>query len=114
MPEVGRVPIEPDSSANFGDWVASRGPSLQRFAFLVCGSAADAPDLVQEALIGAMPRWESLAKRGTADAYVRRSILNASVSRWRSTRRLVTMADPVGSSVVDAAPTLDAAPQAWR
>jgi RNA polymerase sigma-70 factor (sigma-E family) len=114
MPEVARVPIEADSPAGFGDWVASRGASLQRFAYLVCGSAADAPDLVQEALIGALPRWEALAKRGTAEAYVRRSIVNASVSRWRSTRRLVTVADPVGPSAADLSPTVDDADQAWR
>jgi RNA polymerase sigma-70 factor (sigma-E family) len=113
-PEVAPVPIEADSQADFGDWVASRGASLQRFAYLVSGSAADAPDLVQEALIGALPRWESLAKRGTAEAYVRRSIVNASVSRWRSTRRLVTMADPVGPSADDLSPTVDDADQAWR
>jgi len=112
MPEVARVPV--DAADDFGEWVASRSASLQRFAYLVTGSAADAPDLVQEALIGALPRWESLARRGTAEAYVRRSIVNASVSRWRSTRRLVTMADPVGSSVDDMSPTVDDADQAWR
>ena len=66
MPEVARVPVEADSPADFGDWVSSRGASLQRFAYLVSGSATDAPDLVQEALIGALLRWESLARRGTA------------------------------------------------
>jgi RNA polymerase sigma-70 factor (sigma-E family) len=114
MPEVVGVPIEADSPADFGGWVASRGASLQRFAYLVSGSASDAPDLVQEALIGALPRWESLAQRGTAEAYVRRSIVNASVSRWRSNRRLVSTAEPVGPSVDDLSPAVDDADQAWR
>ena len=42
--EVERVPDE-DSSLpdDFADWVVSRNASLQRFAFLVTGSAGDAP-----------------------------------------------------------------------
>lgn len=75
-------------------YVAARGPALQRYAYLVTGSATDAADLVQEALIGAMPRWDSLVRRGTTEAYLRRSIANASVSRWRRDRRLVSFADP--------------------
>ena len=69
------------------EWVAARGPALQRFAYLVTGSASDAPDLVQEALARALPRWESLIARGTAEAYLRRTIVNASISAWRKNRR---------------------------
>ena len=108
------MPIEADSLTDFGDWVASRGASLQRFAYLVSGSTTDAPDLVQDALIGALPRWASLARRGTAEAYVRRSIVNASVSRWRSSHRFVSVADPVGPSVGDHAESASDADEAWR
>jgi len=118
MPEVARVPEDAavDGPADFGEWVASRSASLQRFAYLVTGSATDAPDLVQEALLGALPRWESLARRGTAEAYVRRSIVNASVSRWRSNRRTVSVADPGGlePTVGDHAEATTDADEAWR
>ena len=72
---------------SFDAWVAARQASLQRFAYLVSGSAADAPDLLQDALSRAWPRWDSLAARGTAEAYVRRSIVNGAVSRWRQHHR---------------------------
>ena len=115
-PEVTQVALEADGPAAFGDWVAARGASLQRFAYLVSGSAVDAPDLVQEALIGALPRWESLVRRGTAEAYVRRSIVNASVSRWRATRRLVSVADHDGIEppAADHAVAATDADEAWH
>ena len=112
--------------ADFGHWVAARGGALQRFAYLVTGSAADAPDLVQDALERALPRWEHLARSGTAEAYVRRSIVNGSVSRWRKNRRLVPVEDvevvsPAGGSagtsgadVADAVVRRDDADAAWR
>jgi RNA polymerase sigma factor (sigma-70 family) len=98
---------------SFEEWVAARQASLQRFAFLVSGSSADAPDLVQDALSRAWPRWESLAARGTTEAYVRRSIVNGAVSRWRKLRRTVAVADvaAVADQTVSDAP--DDALTAW-
>ena len=92
-----------EQTTDFETWVAARGTALQRFAYLVTGSASEAPDLVQEALISAYPRWESLAREDTAEAYVRRSIVNGSISRWRKTRRLVQVSDfdPVATQSVD-------------
>jgi RNA polymerase sigma-70 factor (sigma-E family) len=80
---------EADPSGGVAEWVAARGPALQRFAYLVTGSADDAPDLVQEVIANALPRWPSLVARGTAEAYVRRSIVNAAISAWRKGRRQV-------------------------
>jgi RNA polymerase sigma-70 factor (sigma-E family) len=84
---------EARGATSFDEWVAARQAALQRFAYLVSGSAADAPDLVQDALSRAWPRWDSLSRRGTAEAYVRRSIVNGAVSGWRKTRRTVAVAD---------------------
>lgn len=117
---MGDVEPPVPEAAEVGDfeaWVAARGAALQRFAYLVTGSASDAPDLVQDALVRAYPRWASLAREGTAEAYVRRSIVNGSISRWRKTRRLVSVAEPGSVShevVVDPAEALADAEQAWR
>lgn len=80
----------------FADWVEARGAALQRFAHLVTGGAADVPDLVQDALAQVWPRWSSLSRSGTADAYARRCIVNAAISRWRKDRRVV-VTDDVGA-----------------
>jgi RNA polymerase sigma factor (sigma-70 family) len=116
--EVRRVPDEEALvPVDFVEWVVARGASLQRFAYLVTGSAADAPDLVQDALMRAYPRWASLAREGTAEAYVRRSIVNGSISRWRKSRRLVSVEEPTslmfGSQEDPTAASADA-DQAWR
>lgn len=103
--------------ADFASYVAARGAALQRFAYLVTGSSADAADLVQEALSRAYPRWAALARTDTAEAYVRRSIVNASISGWRKNRRLVVVDDAeplLRQHVPDPAAAVGDADEAWR
>ncbi|NPC97744.1 SigE family RNA polymerase sigma factor [Nocardioides sp. zg-DK7169] len=112
-----RAEVAPDAEG-FAAFVSARGPALQRFAFLLTGSAHDAADLVQEALASAWPRWSRLAQSETIEAYVRRSIVNASVSAWRKTRRQVSVAHPETlprrERVADHAGPLGDADHAWR
>ena len=100
----------------FEDYVRERSVALQRFAYLVTRNTEDARDCVQDALAGLYPRWERVAASGQVDAYVRRSIVNASVSRWRRERRTFPMADPdvLGRSTPDPATGVDDADAAWR
>ena len=113
------VVVTPGTTPTFAAWVAASGPALQRFAFLLTGSTADAPDLVQEALSRTYPRWRSLSARGTADAYVRRAIVNASISRWRKDRHLTVVPDDHLDATrqphqVDPAAAVSDADAAWR
>lgn len=83
----------------FDDWVAARGPSLLRFAYVVTGSQHAAEDAVQDALARACERWSKVSRTMDPDTYVRRMIVNAHISRWRRTRRespveAVLAADP--------------------
>lgn len=71
----------------FEEYVAARSVPLQRFAYLVTRNAEDARDLVQDALLGLFPRWAQVSAGGNVDAYVKRSIVNASISRWRRSGR---------------------------
>lgn len=87
-------------TSDFDAFVAARGPALRRFAFLVTGDHAESADLVQDAFERAWPRWNALTVSGAQEAYLRRSIANGSVSRWRKLRRLVTVAEPVADDVV--------------
>jgi RNA polymerase sigma-70 factor (sigma-E family) len=104
---------------DFSAWVRARGPALQRFAYLLTGNAAEAPDLVQEALSKVYPRWDRISGTGTVEAYVRRSIVNASISSWRKSRRVVVVDDPeplvrTTSHRVDPAIAFSDADEAWR
>lgn len=71
------------SWASFDEFVRERSAALQRFAYLLSGDREDARDLVQDALTGLYPRWERVARAGNPEPYVRRSIANARITRWR-------------------------------
>ena len=83
--EGARVPQR--SAPDFDGWVEVRGPALLRLAYTLTGNAADAEDVVQEALARALPRWGRISKVDNVDAYVRRMVVNAHTSWWRKFRR---------------------------
>lgn len=74
-------------SVDFAEWVAARGPSLLRLAYLLTGNRAEAEDVVQDALSRALPRWSRISSLEDPDAYVRRMVINAHTSWWRRFRR---------------------------
>ncbi|WP_228387791.1 MULTISPECIES: SigE family RNA polymerase sigma factor [unclassified Nocardioides] len=118
MEQRDRADVAPGPDG-FAAFVSARGPALQRFAFLLTGSAHDAADLVQEVLANAWPKWSRLAQSDTAEAYLRRSIVNASVSRWRKDRRLVSVGETehvlrAGQHQRDHAEGVTDADHAWR
>ena len=73
---------------SFEDFVRSSGPSLLRYAHLLCGDAGRAEDLVQETLLKVHTRWsraDGIRGIGAPLAYCRRAVTNEYLS-WR--RRL--------------------------
>src|SRR3954453_20573044 len=87
-------------STPFDGWVAARGPALLRLAYTLTGNAADAEDVVQEALARALPRWERISRMDNVDAYVRRMVVNAHTSWWRRFRRREAPVEQVRDEVV--------------
>jgi RNA polymerase sigma factor (sigma-70 family) len=67
--------------------VAQRGDALTRYAFLLCGSADDAADLVQDALVKTFGRLRNGFTVSSAEAYVRRAILNGYLDGGRRRTR---------------------------
>lgn len=86
--------LQGEGARTFEEYVRERSVALQRFAYLVTRHPEDARDAVQDALVGLWPRFDSVRAAGDVDAYVHRSIVNASVSRWRRSRRLVPVEAP--------------------
>src|SRR5690348_7933622 len=70
----------------FARYVRARQHQLLRAAYLVCGDAHLAEDLLQGALAKLALRWERL-RHENPDAYVRRILYRDAVSSWRRTRR---------------------------
>jgi RNA polymerase sigma-70 factor (sigma-E family) len=80
----------------FADYVRARQHRLLRAAYLVCGDAYLAEDLLQQALVKLALRWDRLGQENP-DGYVRRILYRDAVSQWRKTRR-----ECLGEVVVDA------------
>ena len=70
-------------SFDFHEVVTARRAAWLRVAWLLCGDAAAAEDLVQAALERTARHWTRITRSGDPDAYVRRAIYSAHVSRWR-------------------------------
>jgi len=66
----------------FEQFVAARGPSLLRLAYMLTHSPTQAEDLVQEALTSAYRRWDAVEVADSPEAYVRRILVNQALS-WR-------------------------------
>jgi DNA-directed RNA polymerase specialized sigma24 family protein len=65
------------------------------FAVLVSVGDRDlAQDLVDEAFARAWASWRSVSRHPVPAAWVVRTALNASISRWRKRRREVSLPDP--------------------
>lgn len=87
----------------FRQFVDLRYADLLRVAYLLTGSAHDAEDLVQSALLKVMRRWKRVDE---PFAYLRRTMINQHLSVWRRVRWLVAprgadparLADPAATS----------------
>lgn len=71
----------PDS---FTEFVHARRRALLRTAYLMCGDAHDAEDLVQVALAKAVPRWRRI--EDDPEPYVRTILVRENIDRWRRRR----------------------------
>ena len=95
--------------------VAERGDALTRYAWLISGSADDAADLVQDALVKTFGRLRNGFTVVSAEAYVRRAIMNTwldggrRTTRWRRIAHLTAVPDTLESAAPDADSRLDLA-----
>lgn len=67
---------------DFSEFVAARGPALQRTAFLLTGDWGRAEDLLQTVLVKALRHWPRVSQ-GSPEAYVRAALARTAVSSWR-------------------------------
>jgi RNA polymerase sigma-70 factor (sigma-E family) len=96
--------VNAEDEAAFGSYVTARLPALLRLAHLLTGSAHEADDLVQNALVRTCRAWPRIRNQGDPDAYVRRVMVNARNSWW-SRRRPESSTDLLPERA--AAPGLD-------
>jgi RNA polymerase sigma-70 factor (sigma-E family) len=78
-----------EAALTFEEFAAARLPAVLRFAAVLTGDRSLAEDVVQEVLIRASRRWETIAGLDRPEAYVRKMIVNEYVSWRRRSWRLV-------------------------
>lgn len=83
--------------------VAERGEALTRYAYLISGSRDDAADLVQDALVKTFGRLRNGHSIASAEAYVRRAILNTYLDSGRRTSRWRKIAHLTAAPEIDEA-----------
>ncbi|MBX9245030.1 SigE family RNA polymerase sigma factor [Actinotalea ferrariae] len=83
-----------DREAEFSAFMADAAPALARTAWLLCGDAHQADELVQQALVRTYVAWPRARERDPL-AYARRTLANLRIETWRRWRRevLVPLAD---------------------
>ncbi|WP_298181292.1 SigE family RNA polymerase sigma factor [Saccharomonospora sp.] len=91
---------------DFAEFVQTSLPGLLRYGHALTGNPHDAADLVQSVLEKIGSRWNAILRKTTDPLpYVRRSMANAHISRWRRLRRENLVADiPEPASVEPADP----------
>lgn len=93
--------------------VTERGDALTRYAWLISGSADEAADLVQDALVKTFGRLRNGFTVTSAEAYVRRAILNAWLdggrkkTRWRRIAHLTAVPEAQESTAPAADSRID-------
>ena len=76
-------PASSGSVKDFEEFAVAALPGLLRFGVILTGDRHRADDLVQSALVKTMRRWSHI-DHAHPTAYVRRAMVNAHLSWWRS------------------------------
>ncbi|WP_432542569.1 SigE family RNA polymerase sigma factor [Kineococcus sp. SYSU DK002] len=72
-----------EARLGYEEFVAARGPALQRLARGLLRNPADAEDVVQDVLAKALLKWGRISAADDPVAYVNRMLVNESTSFWR-------------------------------
>lgn len=67
----------------FGEFYSRQCPQVLGLASVMCGERMAAEELAQEAFTAALSRWDRVSTMDRPDAWVRRVVVNQSVSRFR-------------------------------
>lgn len=89
----------PELERSFATYVANRRPALVRTAYLLCGDAHLAEDLVQAALVKAVGHWRRIGDN--PEPWLRKVMVNDHISRWRRHRGREQVTETVPEGVVE-------------
>lgn len=109
-PSAAPVPL----AASFDQFYAATSRRTLALAYALTGNWGDAEDLVQDAFSAAHRKWPQVSGYDDPSSWVRRLVLNRSVSRWRRAQREALAVVRLGSRSRDAVAVDDPIdPQFW-
>lgn len=73
----------PVDDAEFSQYVAARRDAVRRTAYLLCGDWHQADDLTQTAFVKLYGAWGRIREKAALDAYVRSTLVRATVDESR-------------------------------
>ncbi|GAA4538847.1 SigE family RNA polymerase sigma factor [Amycolatopsis samaneae] len=83
----------------FAEYFAARRDAVRRTAYMLCGDWHRADDLAQTAFVALHRRWKKIRDRGATDAYLRKTLVRASIDEsrrpWRRERQTDELPEPV-------------------
>ncbi len=90
----------------FAEYFAAKRDFVRRTAFLLCGDWHRADDLAQVAFVALHRRWPRIRDRTATDAYLRKTLVRASIDEsrrpWRRERQMDRLPEPeTGDEAVD-------------
>lgn len=89
--------MRPGDDAEFSRYVAARRGAVRRTAYLLCGDWHQADDLTQTAFVKLYGAWGRIRNRDALDAYVRSTLVRATVDEsrrpWRREKATCAMPD---------------------
>lgn len=82
----------------FAEYFAAKRDSVRRTAYLLCGDWHRADDLAQTAFVALHRRWNRIRERGATDAYLRTTLVRASIDEsrrpWRREQQVERLPEP--------------------
>lgn len=106
--------MNPRDREDFRNFVQARSGALFRTALLLTGDRLEAEELLQDSLARACLAWPRIRARASAEAYVRRTMVNTRFGLWRRRSREIasgrlpeTPTRDYASDVVDRQAVLD-------
>lgn len=88
----------------FRTFALDRSLRLHQSAYLLCGDWHLAHDLVQDTLVKVYRHWSRVKLADSADAYVRRILINEARNRWQRQDKALPVADVAAESPMSAVP----------
>jgi RNA polymerase sigma-70 factor (sigma-E family) len=91
--------VDQRDEQEFAEYFTARRDAVRRTAFLLCGDWHRADDLAQTAFVALHRRWRKIRDRQALDAYVRRTLVRASIDESRRPWRRERFVDAVPETV---------------